>query len=147
MSKGDGASVELSYCLCVWIVEKKREGHSRKSRQNDHRHKQAPCVSIIRGRIVPQAWIPASPGVTWIQTPQEPWTNTTANAMQAQSLEHKSGFNTGYPKETRGWGGGTPEQEREYKPGLGPPERGISEDHVCFRFSMVLLTQDVFKSS
>ena len=53
MSKGDGVSVELSYYLCIWIVEKEREGHSRQSRQNDHRHKQAPCVSIIRGIIVP----------------------------------------------------------------------------------------------
>ena len=58
ISKGDGASVELSYYLCVWIVEKEREGHSRQSRQNDHRHryKHNPCVSIIRG-----AWIPTSP--------------------------------------------------------------------------------------
>ena len=56
ISRGDGASVELSYYyLCVWIVEKEREGHSRQSRQNDHRHryKHHPWVSIIRGRIGP----------------------------------------------------------------------------------------------
>ena len=68
ISKGDGASVELSYYLCVWIDEKEREGHSRQSRQNDHRHryKHNPCVSIIRG-----AWIPTSPGEMWTQTPEE----------------------------------------------------------------------------
>ena len=56
ISRGDGASVELSYYyLCVWIVEKEREGHSRQSRQNDHRHryKHHPWVSIISGRIGP----------------------------------------------------------------------------------------------
>ena len=132
ISEGDGASVELSYYLCVWIVEKEREGHSRQSRQNDHRHryKHNPCVSIIRG-----AWIPTSPGEMWTQTPEEQWTNPTASVMQAQSPERKSGFNTIYPKETGGWGGSTPEQGREYEPGLGPPETHRLGD---FRSSMLL---------